>query len=91
MTLEHAGRREFAELVPNHVLGHEQLREILAVVDHERVADKIGHNRAVARPGLDRFAVASALLLFDLPQQPNVHIRTFFNRTSHSVTSMQEP
>src|SRR6185503_12770279 len=59
---EQAGRRELAELVPDHVLGHEQLDEGPAVVDHERVADELRHDRAVARPRLDRLTVPRRLL-----------------------------
>src|SRR5258706_11432561 len=43
MALEHAGRGEFAQLVSHHVFGHEQLHEVLAVVNHERMADEVGH------------------------------------------------
>src|SRR5207248_3089240 len=61
--LENSRRGKFAELVAHHVLGHEQLHEVLAVVDHERVADEIGHDGAIARPRPDRLAAAVALLL----------------------------
>src|ERR1019366_4579992 len=88
MALEHARRRKFAELMPNHVFGHEQLHEILAVVDHERVPDKIGNDRAIASPGLERLSTIVTLLLFDFRQQAFIHIRAFFQRTSHSFTSI---
>src|SRR5689334_11485513 len=80
--LEHSRRSELAQLVPDHVLGHEQLHEVLAVVHHERVTDEIGHNRAIARPRLDRLATAGTLLLLDLGEQPLIHVRAFFQRTS---------
>src|SRR5207253_2151505 len=56
---EGPGRRELAELVPDHILGHIQLHECLAVVDRKVLADELGHDRAGPRPGLDRLAVAS--------------------------------
>src|SRR5438270_12871329 len=53
---EHPCRREFAKLVADHVLRHEQFRELAAVVNKKSVADKIGHHGAIARPGFERFA-----------------------------------
>src|SRR6516162_26589 len=58
MSFEHAGRRKFAQLVANHIFRHEQFREILAAVNQESMADEVRHNRAVARPSLDRLAAA---------------------------------
>src|SRR5436305_400083 len=66
MAAEHAGRRELAELVADHVLGHEHLRELPAVVDQEREADEVRHDRAGAAPRLDRLAAAGPLLPLDL-------------------------
>src|SRR5262249_39957636 len=48
---EHPGRREFAELVTHHVLGHEQLGELPAVVNEEGEANEVRHDRAIASPG----------------------------------------
>src|SRR5579883_1828844 len=61
VSLERAGRGELAELVADHVLGHVELDEVLAVVDGEVLAHELGHDRAGARPGLDRVAVAGAV------------------------------
>ena len=44
-----ARRGELAELVPDHVLGHEDLQELVAVVDHERVPDELGRRSCSAR------------------------------------------
>src|SRR6516225_7404761 len=87
MPLEHTRRREFTQLVANHIFGHEQFREILPAVNQEGMADKVRHNCAVARPGLDRLAAAAALLLFHFRQQAFIDIRTFFYGTSHADTS----
>src|SRR4051812_47999222 len=73
---------KFAQLVPHHVFGHENLDVQLAVVDHKRVAHEFWHDRAGAGPSLDRVlrAVPHA---FHLLEQLGVHERTFFERSSH--------
>ena len=48
VALEHAGEREFAELVADHVLGDVHRDEGFTVVNAERVADEIGRNRRAA-------------------------------------------
>src|SRR5207302_1756035 len=63
MTLERPRRCEFAELMPHHVLGHEKLHELTAIMNEESVTDKVRHNRAIARPGFDRLAMAALLPL----------------------------
>src|SRR5207247_1449423 len=85
VALEDARRRELAELVPDHVLGHEQPRVLLAVVDHERGADELRDDGAVARPGPHRLAVLAMLLV--LAQQPGVDVRAFLQRTAHRNSS----
>src|SRR3954449_13398876 len=50
---EGAGRGELAELVPDHVLLDEDLQELVAVVDLERVAHELRDDRARPRPRLD--------------------------------------
>ena len=37
---------ELAELVANHILGHEDVRKLTAVVNLERVSNELRHNRA---------------------------------------------
>src|SRR3954468_10860054 len=76
---EHARRRELAELVADHVFRDEQLGELPAVVDQEGVADELGNDGAIPRPGLDRLAVSRALA-FDLGQQPHVHMGSLLDR-----------
>src|SRR5262245_30714951 len=74
--LEDPRRREFAELVADHVLGDEQLHELPPVVHQERVPDELRDDGAVARPGLDRLAVPGGLAL-DLGQQARIDVRSF--------------
>src|SRR5262249_59346254 len=52
-------------------------------VHHERVPDEIRHDRAIARPCLERLAAARAPLPLDFGQQPLVHVRPFFHRSTH--------
>ena len=67
--LKHARRRKFAELVANHVFGHENRLEILSVVNQKRMADKIRRYHRASRPGLDRFLRARIVHLIDLFQK----------------------
>ena len=57
VSLEQPRRRELAELVADHVLGHVDRDELLAVVHRERVPDHLGDHRRSARPGLDDLLV----------------------------------
>src|SRR5262245_35195480 len=82
VALEDPRRRELAELVADHVLGHEQLHELPAVVNLKRLSHELRHDRAVARPGADRLAAARRELL-DLGQQPHIDIWAFFQRSTH--------
>src|SRR5262245_14628396 len=82
MTLEHTRGGELAQLVADHIFSDEQLQEGLAVMNHERVADEIGHDRAIARPRFDRLAMPR-LLLFHFLQQTQIDVRTFLQRSTH--------
>src|SRR5262249_24896451 len=66
VAVEGARRRELAELVPHHVLGHVDRHVLLAVVDGEGQADEIGHDRRAPRPGLDDLVTAAGARLLDL-------------------------
>src|SRR5436190_19422976 len=83
MTAKHPRRCEFAQLVADHVLRHEQLDELPSVVHHERVPDEVRHDRAIARPRLERLATACALLTLDLTQQALADVRSLLDRTAH--------
>src|SRR5437763_4849007 len=90
VSLEDAGRRELAELVPDHVLDDEQPQERPAVVDEEGVADELRDDRTVARPRLDRLPGTAPLLPVDLGEQAFVDVRAFFQRTTHVPGPLQE-
>src|SRR5579864_4973622 len=89
VSLEDAGRRELAELVTDHVLNDEQSHELPPVVDEEGVADELGHDGAITRPGLDRLPGTAPLLPVDLGEQAFVDVRAFFQRTTHVLVPLR--
>ena len=53
MATERTGQSEFAELVADHIFGHIDREELLAVVHGERKSDHIGDDCGTTGPGLD--------------------------------------
>src|SRR5215207_7020967 len=86
VALEHAGRGELAELVPDHVLLHEHLQELVAVVDLEGVAHELRDDRARARPGADGLLGPVLVQLLDLAVDLLVYEGTFFCAAAHRVS-----
>src|SRR5262249_14016322 len=86
VTLEHTGRREFAQLVPDHFFGHKQFHEHPSVVDFKRRTHEIRHDGAVARPRAERTVVVGPLLFLDLGQQSKIDVRAFLQRTTHNLS-----
>lgn len=78
MTSEGSRRCEFAELVSDHVLGDEYLHVNLAVMDHERLTDELGNDRASAGPRLDGLAGAAGVHSLDFGEQLRIDERSFF-------------
>ena len=78
MFLKDSRWRKFAELVPDHVLGHEHGLKNLSVMNQKRVADKIRRHHRAARPGLDRFLSARTIRLVDLFQEMRLNEGSFF-------------
>ena len=76
--LENSGRRKLAQLVTNHVLGHEDGNEGFAVVHIEGVANEVRRDRAAAGPGLDGFLCAGFVDPVDLVEELPLHKRAFF-------------
>ena len=58
VAVEGAGRRELAEFVADHVLGHQHRDEFVAVVDAEGEADELREDGRAPRPGLDDLVAA---------------------------------
>jgi len=75
---EASRRGELAEPVADHVFGDEHFQMGLTVVDHERVADELGNDRAGSRPRGDRVFDSRLVLPLDLRVQLRVDVRTFF-------------
>src|SRR5437763_6783876 len=69
MAIKGAGRRELAELVADHVLGHQHGDEFMAVIDAERQADELREDRRAARPGADHLVAAGAARLLGFLHQ----------------------
>src|SRR5688500_17327520 len=81
--LERARRRELAELVAHHVLGHVDRDELLAVVHGHRVADHLGHHRRAARPGLDDLLLVRAVHRLELLEERRVDEPPLLQCTTH--------
>src|SRR5687767_4075694 len=80
---ERSRRGELAELVPDHVLLHEDLEELVPVVHFERVPDELRDDRARAGPGLDGLLRAILVELGDLAVQLLVDERALFCASAH--------
>src|SRR3954451_17168488 len=83
VALERPRRGELAELVPDHVLLHEPLDELVPVVDLERVPDELGDDRARPAPRADRLLGAALVELRDLLEQLLRDERAFFSASAH--------
>src|SRR5690606_7214630 len=87
MAAEDPRRAELAQLVPDHVLGHEHVVEDAAVVHLEGEPDELRNDRAGARPGLQRLAASRLVQALHLLVQAFVDVRTFLQTASHAFTS----
>src|SRR5436305_7533488 len=68
VAVERARRRELAEFVADHVLGHQDRDEFVAVVDAKGQADELREDRRPARPGAYHLVTAGAARLLRLLQ-----------------------
>src|SRR5262245_2673097 len=87
MTVEHARRRELAELVADHVLADIHRNVLLSVVDAERQANELGQDRRATAPGLDDLVAARRAHLLSLLENVAVYERAFPNCACHSLVS----
>src|SRR5688572_367298 len=85
---EAARRRELAELVADHVLGHQHGQELLAVVHAKRQTHELRQDGGAPRPGLDHFIAARTTRSFRLLQEVAINERAFPNRASHRAISL---
>src|SRR5689334_6219909 len=86
VAVERAGRREFAELVADHLFRDVHRNEGLAVVDLEGEANEVGQDGRAARPGLDRRGTRIALRGFCFLEQVAVDERAFPDGAGHSAS-----
>src|SRR6267142_1369604 len=80
-----AGRREFAELVTDHVLGHQHRDEFVAVVDPEGQPDKLRKDRRPPRPRPDHLVAPGPTRLFRLFEQITIDKWSLPNRACHAL------
>src|SRR6266446_7919388 len=59
VTVKSPGRREFAELMTDHILGAVHRDELMPVMDCEGQRDHVRRDHRAARPGLDDSLVAA--------------------------------
>ena len=79
MTAKRAGRRKFAELVPNHLLGDEDRHVLPAVVHGDGVPDHVREDGAKRAPRCgSRVARSAVFMTVDLLQQLGVDVWPFF-------------
>src|SRR5215471_13515914 len=85
MSVEHPGRREFAELVADHFFVHQHRNVFLPVVDAEIQSDELWKYGRASAPDLDHLVATGSPRRFCLAQQMTIDKRTFPNRTRHSL------
>ena len=79
MAYESPRRSEFTELVTHHVLRHVNRNELVAVVDGDRMADKVRGNHAGTGPSLDNlFLLATFVHSKNSGLQGFLDVRSFF-------------
>src|SRR5581483_8083640 len=83
VTAEQPGRRELAELVTDHVLGHVHGNELVAVVHRERVPDEVRDHRARARPRLHDTLLVARVHRADLLHEAVVDVGSFMYASRH--------
>src|SRR5690349_18566420 len=77
VAMEGARRRELAELVTDHLLGHVDRDVLLAIVNAEGEPHELRQDGGAAAPHLDHFVAARAARGFGLLEQVAVDERPF--------------
>src|SRR5436309_3459007 len=88
---EGARRRELAELVPDHVLGHVHGDELPTVVHCQGVTDELRADRRPPRPGLDDLLLPRCVDLLDFVQEVLIDERALADRASHARLLLPPP
>ena len=74
---------ELAEAVSDHVFGHEDVDEGLAVMDGEGLSDEFGKDGGASAPGLDGVLLAALCCRLRLLQEGVVNKRSFLDTSGH--------
>src|SRR5262249_32199415 len=85
VAIERPGRRELAEFVADHLLGHQHRNVLLAVVDAEGEPDELRQNGRAPAPDSDHLVAARRARRLRLLEQIAVDERTLPNRTRHDA------
>src|SRR5882762_9972919 len=88
VAVEGAGGSELAQLVADHVLGHEHGDELAPVVHREGVPHQVGKDGRAARPRLHHLLLALPVHVLHLLDQVAVDERTLLDRTCHQRTPL---
>src|SRR5467141_1527654 len=88
VAVERAGGSELAQLVADHVLGHEHRDELAPVVYRERVPHQVGKDGRTARPRLHHLLLALPVHVLHLLDQVAVDERALLDRTCHQRTPL---
>src|SRR6185437_14173702 len=75
--------REFAQFVPDHLLGDVHGNELSPVVHRDGVANHVRQNRGAPRPRLDDFLFVPRVHPFDFYAKGLIDERAFFKRAWH--------
>ena len=84
MAAECAGGGKLTELVADHVFGHIDGDELVAVVNGESVSHEVGRDHGGAAPGLDDTLLTALVHGCDLLLQLYGNKGSFFKRTTHT-------
>ena len=88
MTRETTRERKLTELVPDHVLRHEDRDMDLSIVDTECVSDKLGDDRRATRPCFDDSLLAGVVEDIDLVEEFRIDERSLLKTACHSNNEM---
>src|SRR5712671_3929284 len=83
--------RKFAQLASHHVLGDVHRNKLSAIVDRQRVPDKLGQNRRAPRPGSQNLLLVLVIHRGHLLRQVVVCKWAFFKRSTHVLSPALAP
>ena len=83
MALERTGKRELAELVPDHIFRDVYRNMLSTVMNGDGMTDKLRENSRCARPGLKNLLLALLIHGNDSVIQLLFHERSFLQTSAH--------